>query len=98
MEETTTPHVTIPHVGEVPMDNLSHFLGILVNYVDLHRDLVRRFYEAKSIMDKGLHVDNLMPEHSELINGCQNVYDCVETELREKAFDEVISLVDSIRR
>lgn len=90
--------ITIPHVGEIEMDDLSHFLGILVGYVDLRRDLLKRFYDAKSIMNDGLHADNLMREHAELIDGSQKVYDSVEADLHKKAFTEVVSLIDSIRR
>ena len=81
--------ITIPNVGEIPMDHLSHFLSALVEQVDLSRDLTKRFIEAKA---------NITNRHSDLIEGCRKVFDQEITHLHKEAFLDVMSLVDSIRR
>lgn len=90
--------ITIPNVGEIPMDHLSHFLSALVEYVDLYRDLSLRFSNAKMLLCEGLDTTNTTKEHSNLIQGCREVSCKIDSELQKKAFTEVISLVDSIRR
>ena len=90
--------ITIPHVGEIPMDHLSHFLSALVEYVDLYRDLCLRFDKARMTMCDGLDVANTSQKHHNLIQGCREVSNRIGAELQKEAFDDVISLVDSIRR
>lgn len=90
--------ITIPNVGEIPMDHLSHFLGALVESVDLYRDLSLRFNNARMLMCEGLDATNTTREHSNLIEGCREVSCKIDSELQKKAFADVISLVDSICR
>ena len=101
MEKITTPDVekiTIPNVGEIPMDHLSHFLRALVESVDLSRDLTKRFITAKSVMTDGLTTSNHTTRHSNLIEGCRNAFKQEIENLYQEAFQDVMSLVDSIRR
>ena len=90
--------ITIPNVGEISMDHLSHFLGALVESVDLCRDLTKRFITAKSVMTDGLTTSNHTTQHSNLIEGCRNVFNQEIANLHQEAFQDVMSLVDSIRR
>lgn len=90
--------ITIPEVGEIHMDNLSKFIGLLVEFVDLKRDIDKRFYNAKAIMSEGLDATNTMREHAYLIDVSQSLYEGVAAEIYKKAFDEVIMLADSIHR
>lgn len=90
--------ITIPNVGEIPMDHLSHFLSALVEQVDLSRDLTKRFIEAKSVMTNTLDSSNITDRHSNLIEGCRKVFDQEIAHLHKEAFLDVMSLVDSIHR
>lgn len=90
--------ITIPEVGEIPMDTLSYFLGLLIRHVDLYRDLSERFDVARTHMSEDLDATNMTQEHSELIEGCRKVSGQVEADLQTKAFQDTIKLVDSIVR
>lgn len=90
--------IKIPHVGEIPMEHLSHFLSVLVEQVDLYRDLCLRFDKARMTMCEDLDVSNTLQKHHNLIQGCREVSNRIGSELQKEAFDDVISLVDSIRR
>lgn len=90
--------IAIPRVGEIPMDHLSHFLSALVESVDLSRDLTKRFIEAKSVMTDALDSSNFTNRHSNLVEGCRKVFDQEIAHLHKEAFQDVMSLVDSISR
>lgn len=90
--------ITIPNVGEIPMDHLSHFLSALIEHVDVSRDLTKRFIEAKSIMANDIETLENTRRHSNLIEGCRNVFNQEIAKLHQEAFQDVMSLVDSIRR
>lgn len=80
------------------MDHLSHFLSALIEHVDLSRDLTKRFIEAKSVMTDGIETSNYTVRHSNLIEGCRSVFNQEIASLHQEAFQDVMSLVDSIRR
>lgn len=90
--------ITIPNVGEIPMDHLSHFLSALVECVDLYRDLSLRFSNAKMLMCEGIDTSKLTKRHSRLIEDCRSVFEKEIADLRKEAFYDVMSLVDAIHR